>query len=357
MRALLFLPLLLLICSCQQERPDLSGTWLGAYYELDQGEQQPFPLLMDFRPDSTYTMLPLYEAAPDSGQWFVHHNRFHIDTTVYQPEQWANTPDHFIFRTQPTFPFHYFRVVDTSLDLDSTAFQQILGGNTWQTESTWEYFSEDGTLQWRSHDQSDSYRYCWNIKQYNDLLFLAKKGNHRTCDQFHQFVEQIISVTDRQFQTRRWKDGQFQTITYQQANTSIDFPEADFQLCNKYLYINYPQHRYYYKGTVYKGGMYTIRKIFKAQFQPLEDVAEDGIIRIRFVVNCAGEAGLYEVLELDNDYREKQFDPRLPQRLLEITKTLQDWIPGKSPQTNQPIDTYKYLSFRIRDGQIFEIFP
>ncbi|MEN0003171.1 MAG: hypothetical protein AAF798_03470 [Bacteroidota bacterium] len=359
MRIVLTLCCLFGLMACQQKsKPELIGRWVGAYYELDREEYQPFPTLLDIRADSTYHTKYFFDEAPEGGKWSTHGNQIWIDSLIYEPGQWQLSEGHLIMTQSITFPFHYFPPILTPLRVDTAAFRQMLGSTIWETTTTVESFGADGLLQVKPKESDFSNTHCWSVAQYEELLFLVKKGNQVNCERFHQFVEQVVDISEDQFITYRWTAQGFQTCTYKRVKDNApSFEQAPFQLCNKYLYKSYPRHRYYYQGTKYKGGLYRVRKLVDEQFQPIPGNQESGLIRIRFVVNCEGHAGQYEVLELDNDYRESAFDPRLTQQLLTITKGLQDWTPGRDDNTDRAIDTYTFLTFRIQGGQITEIFP
>jgi hypothetical protein len=58
---------------------------------------------------------------------------------------------------------------------------------------------------------------------------------------------------------------------------------------------------------------------------------------------------------MDNQYKEKQFDPRITNQLLEITKNLSGW--KIKEYHGSEIDYYQYLIFKIEKGEIIEILP
>ncbi len=134
-------------------------------------------------------------------------------------------------------------------------------------------------------------------------------------------------------------------------NDQIDKP--DFKVCNgndKILqYFNLG------KGPVYNEEKSEILNIFKSHYKPIYDKKENGLIRIRFIVNCEGKAGRFRVLQSDYDYQEKEFDGKIVSQLLNITKEIGNWkIFHKS---EIPVDYYMYLIFKIKDGQLTEILP
>ncbi|MFD2565467.1 hypothetical protein [Aquimarina rubra] len=200
-------------------------------------------------------------------------------------------------------------------------------------------------------------RYCFEILSYKNTAFLLKKGNQIACNRDYQFIEQIISVSEKEIVTFGFVDGVFKNIVYKASKVPENLKPAVFQLCNQYINKNNPRDRYYYHGTEYNGGLYHIRKIVDQQYNAPEGSKESGIFQVRFVVNCEGKAGMFEHQAFDYDYKLKKFSEAIGNQILEIVKGMQDWIPGRHPKTDQIIDTYIYLSFRIKDGKIIRIYP
>lgn len=127
--------------------------------------------------------------------------------------------------------------------------------------------------------------------------------------------------------------------------------DSAFQICHKesdvYQYFNFSQ------GMKYSGERTALRKAFEV-YQNV-DVPESGMVRIRFVVNCKGETGRFRLITSDFNYQPFTFDARITDQLLEITKSLDGWIP--LPNLEEPKDYYQYLIFKIENGEIKEILP
>ena len=128
---------------------------------------------------------------------------------------------------------------------------------------------------------------------------------------------------------------------------------SDFKVCNGYDKIL--QYFHLGEGPVYSGEKFKILNTFKSKYRPIVDKNENGLIRIRFIVNCQGKAGRFRILQSDFNYQEKEFDEKIIRQLLEITKAIDNW---EVFQINEvPIDYYTYLIFKIKDGQLTEILP
>ncbi len=79
---------------------------------------------------------------------------------------------------------------------------------------------------------------------------------------------------------------------------------------------------------------------------------ENGIIRVRFLVNCSGNADRFRLLELDFDFKPKQFNNDLRRHVLSIAKSI-SWPSRRARQ--QTVDYYHYFTLRIVNGQLNDI--
>lgn len=96
-----------------------------------------------------------------------------------------------------------------------------------------------------------------------------------------------------------------------------------------------------------------VAREFKTQFQTKDEWKnESGIIRIRFLVNCNGEADRFRLLEVDFDINEKKFSESLSAHVLSIAKSIQ-WPSRRAQQ--QTVDYYHHISIRIVNGQLVDI--
>ncbi|RSK39662.1 hypothetical protein [Mangrovimonas spongiae] len=136
-----------------------------------------------------------------------------------------------------------------------------------------------------------------------------------------------------------------------QQNNAID--DSDFRVCkgddNVLQYFNLSE------GPVYKGEKSSILDLFKSQYKPFIDNKQNGYIRLRFIINCKGEAGRFRVLQSDYNYQEKTFDNRIVNQLLTITKNIEKW--EILHRDDISVDYYMYLIFKIKEGQLIDILP
>jgi len=114
---------------------------------------------------------------------------------------------------------------------------------------------------------------------------------------------------------------------------------------------------YYYRRSpaAYKYGKDALRKYVFARYSDKGVVNQSGYITIRFIINCTGEAGRYEMLQTGMDFKKKKFNPLISDQLLEICKSLGEWKPIEF--YGDRYDSFYYLSFKIVNGRLEEILP
>lgn len=133
-------------------------------------------------------------------------------------------------------------------------------------------------------------------------------------------------------------------------NSKLDNP--DFQLCSgDKLAIQY----YALPEKPYIGEKRAMNDYFFKKYQAQQAAKETGLIRIRFLVNCEGQAGRFRIKGMDWDYQEKTFDPSITDQLLQLTKAIPKW--NSFSNEKRGIDYYNYLIFKIEEGQLKEIMP
>ncbi len=125
---------------------------------------------------------------------------------------------------------------------------------------------------------------------------------------------------------------------------------ANFELCKGRLYP------YYYPKLNYDGGFYAIKDHFYTNYKEVNSEGNNGIVRIRFHVNCNGETGEYKIETYGLDYNSNEMDSQIVKQLLELTQMLKDWIPAKD-ETGNAVNSHKFFAFKIKNGQLTDILP
>ncbi len=129
---------------------------------------------------------------------------------------------------------------------------------------------------------------------------------------------------------------------------------------SSFVVCNDEKHLFQYfntgEGFRYKGEKTTLVSKIKKAYKPLQNLPnQNGYIRIRFIVNCEGEAGRFRVLASDFNYQEKEFDKAIISQLLSIVKGLDGW--EIMTKNDKRLDYYLYLVFKIDNSHIIEILP
>ncbi len=134
-------------------------------------------------------------------------------------------------------------------------------------------------------------------------------------------------------------------------NPEID--KTDFKLC----YDEQKAIQYYRvnNSTGVKNIKSEINALFKSKYNSAVVKKETGLVRIRFIVNCKGEADRFRLLGSSLDYKAKTFDKSITDQLLSITKSVDRW--KKDTDKDDDKDYYLYILFKIIDGKIVKILP
>jgi hypothetical protein len=124
-----------------------------------------------------------------------------------------------------------------------------------------------------------------------------------------------------------------------------------YALCDSIrLYdLHSPRHLRVYEGS---------KKVFRESVLKAHDsiaYSDSGYLSFRFIVNCKGEPGWFEIRQTDLQYHETELDKALVDELLDITATPEHWAVRNV--NNEAVDYYMYIIYRIENGKITEILP
>jgi len=137
-------------------------------------------------------------------------------------------------------------------------------------------------------------------------------------------------------------------------DTALDDPS--FELCNdESKAVQYYALNSIFGDKPFVQEKYEVERIFEENYDSSVAAKESGLIRIRFLVNCEGQAGRFRVLGMDEAYNEKEFDTTITDQLLTISKKSLAFKPCKTDKGQA--DYYMYIIFKIKDGAIVEILP
>ncbi len=113
---------------------------------------------------------------------------------------------------------------------------------------------------------------------------------------------------------------------------------------------------YYHPELKNQKSFYQIKNYFFTNYRVVSGRDNNGIVKIRFHVNCEGESGNFEVENYGLDYKEVKLSEEINRQLLELTKQIGQWVPAKDSD-GETVNSHKFYAFRVEKGQITDILP
>jgi hypothetical protein len=335
----------------------LVGTWIGESTEGDIGWVRPLTWRMTFQTDSTVQLASMSERGMSrTVKWWIKDRAVQMDTVTFKANQWRLTGDQLFINGWEPQRYRLLKPVP----MDSVSIWKIIRNHTWSTDSLSYSLFEDGSVCLENLKTGDVALHYWHLVPVEESLFLIVKGTQMERDFGPHYPLQIVQQTLNALTVRGWNGkrwGDFTLVRTANLKPDQTCRPSGFQLCNTFLAPGDQKYPYYeYK----KGRLGAIRRIVAREFQPVAGVKQSGLVRFRFVVNCQGKAGMFEMLTLDENYERCQFDTRITNQLRRICQEkIIDWEPGAGTGTDKDnvYDTVCLLTFRLKDGQIAEIFP
>lgn len=124
-----------------------------------------------------------------------------------------------------------------------------------------------------------------------------------------------------------------------------------YELCDseRIYSLHSPRHLSSYEGS---------KKMFRESILKTFDstaFSGSGYINFRFIINCKGEPGWFEIRQTDLEYKKTKLHQSLVKELLDITATPEHWAIRN--RNSEAIDYYMYITYRIENGKVAEILP
>ncbi len=82
---------------------------------------------------------------------------------------------------------------------------------------------------------------------------------------------------------------------------------------------------------------------------------DSGYLNFRFIINCKGEPGRFEITEMNLNLEETKLNEKLVDQLFTLTAQSRHW--NTFTFKNEARDYYMYVSYKIENGEISEILP
>ncbi|MEO9511023.1 MAG: hypothetical protein ABJN84_08185 [Flavobacteriaceae bacterium] len=124
-----------------------------------------------------------------------------------------------------------------------------------------------------------------------------------------------------------------------------------YELCgDKEIYFTYNGAAY----RAFQGNKSHFKKYILKTYEN-KGYSDSGYLNFRFLVNCEGNPGWFEIIQMDLDLNERDLNKYMVRQLLTLTSKPEHW--NTLSFDDNPINYYMYISYRIEDGEIFEILP
>lgn len=192
-------------------------------------------------------------------------------------------------------------------------------------------------------------KYTWRYKMIyaeglGRVLFSSNpQGNQRTVELVEQMPLEHFTTLARHGRQR---------VGYIDPEDVMD-QNADFKICGRYsnvadYYNSHPDGRF-------AGGKREMLNIIHSRIDKGKLHDESGYLTFRFIVNCKGEAGLFTTEQADLNYKEKSFNKETVDHLHNIVYELKTWSPCVIEEEAR--DSYFYITFRMKNGEIIDVLP
>ncbi|AQG81147.1 hypothetical protein [Spirosoma montaniterrae] len=336
-------------------KAQLTGTWIGVHSEWDSDFVCPLPAYLRLNADSTY-QLGLVEGTtpPIRSTWAVQGNRVRLDTIHYAPGLVQVEGN--LLRIGTFYPMVFRRF--QTIPLDSIAVYQQLSGRVWQSDSLTIALFADGRVSLENRTAKNRTVHFWRVARLDASLFLVIRGSPHERDGNYKPLWQLTSVSPTAIQAIGWNGRNVSTETFRlgRSLTSADSCRSSgFQPCD-----NCFSWQWYYTQLNAERQQY-VKEVMQKHYHPIDLPGQSGLLRARFVVNCQGERGLFDIAGFDTDYCPFVFDKCITEQVQDICRRHVDfeglsyYVSGQTER--RPEDKGVSLTFRLKDGCITDVLP
>ena len=109
------------------------------------------------------------------------------------------------------------------------------------------------------------------------------------------------------------------------------------------------------EGLGYKPNKWGFKKRIENKYDK-KNYTDSGYVFFRFIVNCNGLSGRFEIIQTNLEMEEVTLNPEMVEQLYELTKDGENWNAPKN-NISEPINYYTYVFYKIQNGEITEILP
>ena len=339
----------------------LVGSWVGVGRQIDSGFVCPLPVYLQVRSDSTYTLdlIDRAAAAPRS-TWAFSGGWLRLDTAIFLPEQVRLTATE--LHINGAVPMQFWRVEPTTVPISEEPVRALLINRVWAGLSGKRYHFHQGgqaCIEYESTGDRDSR--CWTIAVRDGAVFIVVKGNRIDCSRNYDAPMQVLGNRDNQLIVKLLLPNETQVVDLTAGKTlppGKDCAAIGFQLCSSCLHVPYEQADAFDKKGP-PGRFYAVRQRLLADYKPVNVPAQTGIVQVRCLVNCEGQAGQFTAITYSSNYQQTQFDGRIVNQLLTIMRTYfaTGWKPGRIQKIDRPLDYQATVNIRLVAGVITDVYP
>lgn len=332
----------------------LIGTWIGVHTEWDDDFFCPLPTYIRLDANGAYQLGMVDDSAqPLLSTWAVQGDSVRLDTIHYAPRQVSTPGDLLRIGTRYPMVFRKFGAIS----IDSASTYQQLNGRVWQSDNLTISLYTNGQVSLENAATKKKTAHFWRIVRFGSSVFLVIRGNQHNTDGGFKPLWQIASLSSNQMQAIGWNGCTVTRETFRLIRT-IPLDEAcrpsEFQPCSTCF-----SQKWNTRSISSPTKRYDLTQLVTNHYQPVQQAGQSGLIWVRFVVNCEGEPGSFELSGFDEDYCPKLFDSRITDQLRAICQNRVGTDPAlRQLKLADPAhDVSVAITFRLKDGRITDILP
>lgn len=134
----------------------------------------------------------------------------------------------------------------------------------------------------------------------------------------------------------------------------ISFAQKDtLQLCDSLLLKSWKTQYYSFKSKYPLSSEKLVERVNREVPSRFKDI--NGFITFRFIINCQGYAGHYEIFQINNFYQAIEFEKQYIYQLFAFVKNLNNWPISKKGK--KAFDYYTYVTFKVEHGNVTQVIP
>ncbi len=364
------LSLLTLLFACQETAVEqhLVGVWVGSYQ--GNSEKVPFPAIFQFLPDSSYRVV--FEGKEEKGKWKLTGNLLQMEDSSWHAYFRQGGKLNMKRSGKKLSDYRVFRRAEKNSQLYSLQESQ----------------QKLSSLRWTNIHEIPKYGFCrQDIHTYrNDSLLIHRRyfcnQDSLEHEEMESFCYELVETTASQFilfsngaacskrlaprQILQLNDNQLALLSYYHNEKKYPKDEALHHLFYLALpdSLNHPapasesavifspckdEKGAYEDGYVRLENPDSLRKFFHKNFRDFPN-SQSGRIEIYLTVDCQGQAGKINLVQMDQKRHATYFASPIVKQLFEMTAR---YPFSANPESGN--DSQRKLTFEIAEGRLVEV--